>query len=138
MADENFKEAVIFITEYNQNGAMGFVINKPFPRKFNELSEFAFSQPHALFQGGPVETDKLFFIHQQPNLIEGGALISNPIYLGGNFAQAVQLLDANVIDSKKIKLFIGYCGWNSGELEAEIEEGSWQIIKLDFSTVFEK
>ncbi len=31
--DTFFEKSVIFITEYNDKGAMGFVINKRFPKK---------------------------------------------------------------------------------------------------------
>ena len=41
-----------------------------------------------------------------------------------------------IINVKKVRLFIGYCGWNAGELEAEIEEGSWQVTNAPVDLVF--
>ncbi len=124
--DSFFEQALIFITEYNDKGAMGFVINKLFPRKFNELEEFKTSIPFPLHDGGPVDREHLFFIHRRPDLIRDGMPISGNICLGGDFKEAVRLINNSTITGKDIRLFIGYCGWDDQDLETEIAEGSWQ------------
>jgi putative transcriptional regulator len=124
-----FENAIILITEYNENGAVGFVVNKTFPRRFNELEEFKTNISFPLYEGGPVDTEHLFFIHQRPDLITGGKLVANDIYLGGDFKEAVRLINSKAITGSDIKLFIGYCGWDSGELDSEVEEGSWSIVQ---------
>ncbi len=134
--DTNFEKAIIFIAEYNEKGALGFVINQPFPRKLNELVEFNYAKPFPLFDGGPVEKEGLFFLHRRSDIIEDGKLLINNVYMGGNFKQAVDCINNNAISSNDIKLFIGYCGWDAGELEAEIEEGSWMVLPADGPTVF--
>ncbi|MGV3765002.1 MAG: YqgE/AlgH family protein [Chitinophagaceae bacterium] len=123
-----FEGATILITEYNEQGAMGFVTNKIFPRKFNELEEFRNSPPFPLYDGGPVDREHLFFLHQRPDLIEGGSAVSENVYLGGDFKAAVQFINTGILGETEIRLFIGYCGWDAGELEAEIAEGSWKIV----------
>ena len=138
LADPQFEKAVILITEYNENGATGFVINKPFHRKFNELTEFMHSKPFTLYTGGPVDTENLFMLHQRSDLIKGGKYVSGNIYFGGDFQQAVRYMNDGSINSAGIKLFIGYCGWDAGELEAEVEEGSWLVTEEKGSIVFEK
>ncbi len=119
-----FEKTTIFITEYNANGAVGFIINKPFIRRLNELDEFKSSPGFPIYKGGPVEQEQLFFIHQRPEIIEDGNAVDD-IYIGGNFKQAVAAINNNRLTTADIKIFIGYCGWDGGELEAEIEEGSW-------------
>ncbi|HRF18552.1 MAG TPA: YqgE/AlgH family protein, partial [Chitinophagaceae bacterium] len=54
--DTNFENAVILITEYNEKGAVGFVVNKLFSRQLNELEEFKHSPAFPLYEGGPVDT----------------------------------------------------------------------------------
>ena len=125
--DTIFEDTTILITEYNEKGAMGFVINKQFDRKLNELEEFKHSISFPLNDGGPVDRGHLFFIHQRPDLIKEGVLIHKNIYLGGDFKTAVQLINDRTITQKDIKIFIGYCGWDANELEAEIAEGSWEV-----------
>ena len=122
-----FENVVVFITEHNNNGAMGFVINKIFPRKLNELDEFKNTPATALYNGGPVDNEHLFFIHRRPDLIDEGKIIDSWCYFGGNFKQAIAAINSNAINTADIKIFIGYCGWDAGDLEAEIEEGSWTI-----------
>ncbi|MBO9634477.1 MAG: YqgE/AlgH family protein [Chitinophagaceae bacterium] len=127
--DTFFEKAQIFITEHNEKGAMGFVVNHPFPRRFNELEEFRHSMAFPMYEGGPVDREHLFFIHQRPDLIDGGTLVAGNIYVGGNFNTAVRLINNKTLTEKDIKLFIGYCGWDDKELEAEIEEGSWEPME---------
>jgi putative transcriptional regulator len=125
--DPNFDRVVIFIAEQNAKGALGFVINRLFPRTFNELMEYRHSLSFKLYEGGPVENESLFFLHRRPDLITGGTLVTDSIYLGGDFKQAVQGINNKTISETELKLFIGYCGWDKDELEAEVEEGSWLV-----------
>ena len=106
---------------------MGVVVNKLFPRKFNELEAFKNSLPFDLYEGGPVDQEHLFFIHRRSDLISGGVLITEGIYFGGDFNEAVRLMNNKILTDKDVKLFIGYCGWDDQELEAEVEEGSWEL-----------
>lgn len=134
--DPNFRGSVVLITEYNEAGAMAFVINKLFERPLNALVEFSSSPAFPLYQGGPVDTEHLFFIHRHHELIPGGTKISGDIYLGGDFAKAVSLINNKTLDGGDIKIFIGYCGWDAGELEAEIAEGSWNITEAAAGIAF--
>ena len=131
-----FEKTVVFITEHNEKGAMGFVINKIFPRTLNELIEFKDSTIFPLYDGGPVEREHLYFLHQRPDLIEGGIAIDDTTYLGGNFKQAITHLNNNTITENDLKIFIGYCGWDPQQLEDEIEEGSWLVIDALSKIVF--
>lgn len=135
--DTVFEKAVLFITEYNAKGAMGFVINKPFPRMLNELQEFSHIRNFPLYEGGPVDTEHLFFIHGRPDIIEGGMPVCENIFLGGNFTQAVNAINNCSITEKDIKICIGYCGWDYSQLEEEVEEGSWEIADINTDAVFE-
>lgn len=132
----NFEHAVIIITEYNTDGAMGFVINQLFQRNLNELVEFSYSKPFALYHGGPVGNDSLFFLHRRSEVVAGGAPITDGIHIGGDFTQAVAAINNGTITPGDIKVFIGYCGWDAGGLEAELTEGSWLLTNAAADTVF--
>lgn len=134
--DPNFEKAVIFITEYNEKGALGFVINKVFPRRLNELEEFKTAVPVPLYDGGPVEKEHIFFLHNKPGLIEESMPIAGSICMGGNFKQAVEKMNSGELSFPDFKLFIGYCGWDDKELEEEIAEGSWLLINVPAETIF--
>ena len=93
----------------------------------HELIEFNHSYPFPLMDGGPVDRDHLFVLHKRPDLIDGGEQIPNGLYLGGNMEQVIQAINTGNANPQEIQLFIGYCGWDEGELETELEEGSWTI-----------
>lgn len=138
LGDANFENSIIFIVEHNQKGAMGFVINKLFARRLNELEEFKNSISFPLYNGGPVDHEHLFFIHQRPDLIRGGTVITSGIYLGGSFKQAIAQLNHNTITKNDLKIFIGYCGWDYQQLEQEVEEGSWVIADTGSEFIFDQ
>jgi len=123
-----FENTIILIVEHNEAGSIGFVINKSFGKSLNELIEFNHSKPFPLMDGGPVDRDHLFVLHKRPDLIEGGKEIPNCFYFGGNMEQVVDVINSRAADKKEIQIFIGYCGWDKEELEAELEEGSWIMI----------
>jgi putative transcriptional regulator len=123
--DSFFEDTTILIVEHNEAGSTGFVTNKPIEKSLSDLIEFKHVKPFPLMDGGPVDRDHLFVLHKRPDLIDGGKPIPNGLYVGGNMEQVIQAIHTHGVHSPEIQLFIGYCGWDAGELEAEIEEGSW-------------
>jgi putative transcriptional regulator len=134
--ETNFEKVAVIITEYNEKGAMGYVFNQLFPRKFNELEEFKYSIAVSLYNGGPVQTDMLYFMHRRPDLIANGEQVAGNVYMGGDFKKAVELLNNGQLSTDDVRLFIGYCGWDVNELEEEIKEGSWQLTTAAVDLVF--
>ena len=120
-----FEHTTILIVEHNEKGTIGFVTNKSFGKSLHELIEFNHSKPFPLMDGGPVDRDHLFVLHNRPDLIEGGKQIPNGFYFGGNMGQVIEAINTGAAGEQEIQVFIGYCGWDEGELEAELEEGSW-------------
>jgi putative transcriptional regulator len=112
------------------------MINKAFGRSLNELEEFKHSPRFPLYEGGPVDKEHLFFLHQRADLVKEGTAVSSGVYYSGDFKQAVTLINNKTLSSADIKIFVGYCGWDAGELEAEIEEGSWEIVDLTNADLF--
>ena len=122
-----FENTTIMIVEHNEQGSTGFVINRPFEKSLNDLIEFSDSKPFPLMDGGPVDRDHIYILHKRPDLIDGGKKVLNDFYLGGNIEQVIEAINTNAANHQEIQLFIGYCGWDPGELKAEIDEGSWII-----------
>lgn len=126
----------IFIHQYDNNGAVGFVVNRIFDRRLNELAEFTGSKPIPLYDGGPVDREHLFILHRRPEMIPGSTHITGPVYFGGDFTRAVRLLDNGQISENDVRIFLGYCGWDKDQLEEEIAEGSWRIAEADAGRLF--
>ena len=122
-----FENTTILIVKHNQEGSVGFVTNKHFEKSLHELVEFNHSKPFPLMDGGPVDREHIFVLHQRPDIIEGGEQVCDGLYLGGDIQQVIDAINTHSIAKDELQIFIGYCGWDKGELEAEIEEGSWVI-----------
>jgi len=122
-----FEHTTILLVEHNEAGSTGFVTNKAFGKSLNDLLEFSHAKPFPLMDGGPVDREHLFVLHKRPDLIEGGKQLTDGLYLGGNMEQVIEAINTNSVSDQQIQLFIGYCGWDVGELEAELEEGSWTV-----------
>jgi len=136
MDDEKFKDTMIFIVEHNNDGAIGFVINQLFDKTLNNLVEFSNSRPFPLYYGGPVDNEHIFFIHCNTAIIQEGTFVIDNIFYSGNFKQVIEGINQKTLSTMDIKLLIGYCGWNTLELEQEIEEGSWIVIPSTIEMVF--
>jgi putative transcriptional regulator len=124
-----FEDTTILIVKHDNEGTTGFVTNKSLHKSLHELIEFNHSKPYPLMDGGPVDKDHLFVLHKRPDLITGGEQMHSGFYLGGNMKDVVDAINNNGVHELEIQLFIGYCGWDEGELAGEIEEGSWVIEK---------
>jgi putative transcriptional regulator len=120
-----FEHTTILIVEHNEKGSLGFVTNKSFGKSLHELIEFNHAKPYPLMDGGPVDREHLFVLHKRPDLIDGGEQTPNGLYLGGSMEQVIEAINTRAANKEEIQVFIGYCGWDAGELEAELEEGSW-------------
>lgn len=126
--DMVFGRAVILISEYNNTGTVGFVINKPLTYTVNDLVpdiECNFE----VYNGGPVEQNNLYFLHTLPHLISNSIEISNGIYWGGDFEEVKQLFLTQEITKSQIRFFLGYSGWSKNQLEEEIENNSWLVFE---------
>lgn len=138
LKDPNFSRSVILICENLSEGTFGFVLNQVFPKKLGELIEDLEGVNLNIFTGGPVQNDSLHFLHQYPDLVTGGEEISKGVFWGGNFESLKIYLKNGDIDPEKIKFFIGYSGWTSGQLNLEIEEESWVTATATRDLIFSK
>lgn len=129
LPDPNFERSVILLCEHNEEGSLGFVLNKPSDLKLEDALDEVTGYEKALYTGGPVQMNTLHFIHKAPHLIHHGERISEDIYWGGDFENLLTLINTRQLLPDDIKFFIGYSGWSAGQLEAELAENSWIVYK---------
>ncbi|CAM2808952.1 putative transcriptional regulator [Flavobacterium succinicans] len=128
IGDLSFNRSVILLADHNQEGSIGFIINKPLKYTINDLIP-EIEARFKIYNGGPVEQDNLYFIHNIPQLIPNSVEISNGIYWGGDFESAKELINSGLISKNNIRFFLGYTGWDEKQLENEMESHSWIIAK---------
>lgn len=137
LQDSSFQRSVIFLTEYSEKGAMGFVLNKPLDLSLSDLIKGINVSTHLpVYYGGPVDVDILFFIHTL-SFIPESYPISDKLFLNGDFEFLIDYINSGVSLEGKIKFFFGYSGWSGGQLETEITENSWLVGKLSEEELFE-
>ncbi len=124
LKDPNFIRTVILLCDHETEGSFGFVLNKLYDQKLDELmADFeGFNIP--LYYGGPVQKDTVHFLHKCPEQI-GGIEITDGIFWGGDFEVVATLIKENSIRNNDIRFFIGYSGWGEGQLEEELKDKSW-------------
>ena len=131
IGDISFNRSVVLLAEYNENGSVGFILNKPLEYQLKDfIPDIDCSLP--VYNGGPVEQDNLYFIHSIPDLIPDSIEISNGIYWGGDFNEILSLLQNDLLNETQIRFFLGYSGWTNNQLEKELEVNSWVVIQNEY------
>ncbi len=129
--DNWFNRSVLLLVEHNEQGSVGFILNKPLEYTINDaVPEIEANFP--LYNGGPVDQDNLYFIHTCPHLIRNSEMIGSELYWGDDVRSVAQLINDGEILGSEIRFFLGYSGWESGQLENEIRLNSWVVRKNSF------
>jgi len=131
LLDTVFSRAVLLLAEHNAKGSVGFILNKPLDLSLQDILPEARTN-FRIYDGGPVETDNLYFIHTIPSLIPNSIEIRDSIFWGGDYEVLFELLKQNKVSQKDIRFFLGYSGWDENQLLEEINAKSWTCIDNQF------
>lgn len=149
--DEIFTKSVVYVCEHSPRGALGLVINKPaelkmaalfgkvdLPLKRQDLQE------SPVFQGGPVQTERGFVLHESvfsaDNQPEQSLYASTMSIAGGlEMTTSKDVLEALSSGSgpRRVLVSLGYSAWGEGQLETELGENSWLTVDADQSVIFD-
>ncbi len=127
MMDPNFKRSVILLTEYGEEGAMGFILNHAGEYLLGDILPDVSYSELLLYTGGPVGHNTLHFIHCVPEIIPDGIEIGDGLFWGGDFEKVKELITTYRLKADEIKFFTGYSGWTAQQLDNEIKEESWIV-----------
>ena len=131
-----FSRSIVLITEYGDEGTVGFVLNKSSDMYPDEVIDDLYNFRGELYLGGPVASDTLDFIHTLGYQIPGAMHVVGNVFWGGDFEVVKDLINCGKANSKSVKFFAGYSGWSPGQLETELEEKSWIVSKIDEPLIF--
>lgn len=134
LPDPNFNRTVILIAEFSELGAVGYVLNHKTDFAVNLVMKELDFVYNTIYQGGPVELDSFHYFHTYGH-ISNALHIKGNIYWGGNFEELTMGLKTGIYKDEDCMFFIGYSGWAPGQLEEEMEEGSWIIADLADSLI---
>jgi putative transcriptional regulator len=130
LLDSYFKRAVVLLSEHDEKGTLGFILNKPTDVMLNDAVEDFPDFNVPLYFGGPVDTDTLFYVHTLGTKLEGAKEILPGLWWGGDYEQLKFLVDTKQIDKENIRFYAGYAGWEPKQLDTELKDKSWVVSDL--------
>lgn len=132
--DPNFRHTVVLVGEHNAEGALGVILNRPLDATVHAavpvLADLV--GPEApLFEGGPVQPTGTVLLAEFSHPELADILVFGSVgFLVGEVLSEVR---PGIL---RARIFAGYAGWGAGQLEAEIEEGSWILEPAREEDVF--
>jgi putative transcriptional regulator len=136
LLESNFKRTVLLMCEHNEEGSIGFILNKPMEFKVCEAISGFDEIDEPLHMGGPVQVDTVHFLHSRGDVVDGAQEVIPGLFWGGDKEQLSYLINTGVIKPSEVRFFLGYAGWSAGQLEEEFEEGSWYTAEASNQVVF--
>lgn len=132
LKDFYFSRSIVLLIEHSEdNGTFGLIINRPVHLKLNEVVKDFPNNEFPLFLGGPVHPDRLFYLHTLGDSLPGSMHVFGNVYWGGDIKKLMELIDLKVITPDQVKFFIGYSGWENGQLDREMGEKSWIVSQAN-------
>jgi putative transcriptional regulator len=135
LSDTYFKRSIVLLTEHNDEGSVGFVLNKPLDIKVSDVIQgFPVSNAKVCI-GGPVNTNSIHFIHRLGHIIPKSEEIIEGIFWGGDFDFMKEMIRHGELQQHDIRFFLGYSGWSTGQLDKELAQNSWVVTDINASQV---
>lgn len=129
--DPYFKRTVILLCNHDEEGSFGFILNKFMDPDLSKDILLLPDLPREISIGGPVETGNIFYLHHFGDQIENSIHIMKDLYLGGDFDDLKNILKTDNFDPQDLRFFIGYSGWDAGQLEQELDLESWYVADAE-------
>lgn len=142
LEDPNFRRTVVLVLAAGPGeGALGVVLNRPnevpVARILAGWDELA-AAPESVFIGGPVARDNVICLARLRPSFAAGFEGCSPV----ERVDGLATLDLNRSPTamaegvEVVRLFSGYAGWASGQLEMELEAGGWLVVPSRLDDAF--
>ncbi len=135
LLDPNFVRTVILVVRHGEDGALGLILNRPLEvtvaQACVDALHAACDIEDVLYQGGPCE-GPLMVVHEDES--QADMKVLEGVFFTTDRLKIESILYGN---SAASRFFVGYAGWSSGQLEAEMETGSWVTLPAEPLHVFQ-
>ena len=147
MGDERFAHSVVLMTNHDDDGAMGFIINQPQDIQMADLlvqlemidDEHAANLPLSVNQvdvryGGPVDRSRGFVIHSTDYTLHSTQRLTKDI----SITSSVDILNgiSHGAGPEQAIMALGYAGWGKGQLDGEIASNAWLNLPSHANHIF--
>lgn len=139
LRDPHFAEAVVLLIDYNEEGAMGVIINRATRVKLSELLpkiKGLEQRSDPIYEGGPVERSEILMLLRSAQEPADSRAVFGDVYLSASAGLLKRLAEESPRDHAPFRVYSGYAGWAAGQLEAEVGAGAWHIFPATAAVVF--
>jgi putative transcriptional regulator len=150
LLDPNFFRTVILVIQHSSEGAFGLVVNRQSEVTVGEVLEEVLGNPVAdlpVYVGGPVQQSYVFTLHKDvPKQYHSDHAeeVCDRIYFEPSFRHVVAYMQSEdhraplPDQTPEIRVFAGYSGWSSGQLEQELRETAWVVNQAASNVIFQE
>ena len=126
LLDPNFRRTVVLVTEHNEEGALGLVLNRPAEATVAEavpgLAALV-DEDAPVHVGGPVDQQSLLVLAEFEDPDEAATLVFGRV----GFVRGDADIGLTAAAIGRARVFAGYAGWGAGQLDAELEADGWIV-----------
>lgn len=133
LQDRFFYQAVVYLCEHNEHGAMGLAINKPLSLNLAGLldsmdiaHQLSTESAPPVLMGGLVQPERGFIIHPPDAQTWESSIALSPSIQVTSSLDILEAL-AKAKGPEHLLITLGYSGWGAGQLEAEIKQNIWLV-----------
>ncbi|HJV93769.1 MAG TPA: YqgE/AlgH family protein [Azonexus sp.] len=142
LEDPYFSNALVYICEHNENGALGIIVNRPIDMNLAGLFEKIEIKLEAdkladlpVYFGGPVQLDRGFVLHRPVGSWQSTLAINREIGLTSSRDVLASVGSAGL--PAELLVTLGYAGWDAGQLEEELAQNSWLTVPAKADILFD-
>ena len=142
LEDPYFAQALVYICEHTENGALGIIVNRPLDmdlaglfEKIDIKQENPVLAKLPVYFGGPVQLDRGFVLHRPIGHWQSTLKVSDEVGLTSSRDVLASVGSAGL--PSEIIVSLGYSGWDAGQLEDELAQNSWLTVPAKSSILFD-
>jgi putative transcriptional regulator len=140
LGDPRFMQSVILLLDYAPGGAMGLIVNRPSGMKLSTLlpeMEGLKARKDTVYIGGPVAINQMLMLIRAGKQPEASFPVLKDIFVSAN-AKLLERMVKGPGKGETLRVYAGYAGWGSGQLDREVLRGDWYVVPADSKTVFDQ
>ncbi|MPM48372.1 hypothetical protein SDC9_95096 [bioreactor metagenome] len=142
LEDPYFSNALVYVCEHNENGALGIIVNRPIDMNVAGLFEKIDIKLEAeslanlpVYFGGPVQLDRGFVLHRPVGHWQSTLAVNCDVGLTSS-RDVLSSVGKDGLPAE-ILISLGYAGWDAGQLEDELAQNSWLTVPAKASILFD-
>lgn len=138
LSDGVFDSTVVLILDSDGDGALGVILNEISQTPLDAVLPdwvAAVSEPRLLFHGGPVSPNGAICL-ASPASPDEEPPGWRPLFANVGLLHLDTPIEIVSGAYRDLRIFAGYAGWASGQLQSEIAQGMWHVVPADYPDVF--